>query len=80
MAALEMWVRCSNLRRYTSASWLYDGESRENVDYLFLIILFILSLMLTVTEQILFTIKNSNEILIDVNPLIKKPFEHKIFS
>ena len=36
--------------------------------------------MLTVTEQILFTIKNSNEILIDVNPLIKKPFEHKIFS
>ena len=33
--------------------------------------------MLTITEQILFTIKNSNKILIDVNTLVKKPIEHK---
>ena len=40
--------------------------------------LFILSLMLTITEQILFTIKNSNKMLIDVNTLVKKPIEHNI--
>ena len=34
-----------------------------------------LSLMLTITEQILFTIKNSNKILIDINTLVKKPIE-----
>ena len=39
--------------------------------------LFILSLMLVITEQILFTIKNGNKILIDVNTLVKKPIEHK---
>ena len=33
--------------------------------------------MLTITEQILFAIKNSNKTLIDVNTLIKKPIEHK---
>ena len=33
--------------------------------------------MLTITEQILFTIKNSNKMLIDVNILVKKPIEHK---
>ena len=33
--------------------------------------------MLTITEQILFTIKNSNKILIDINTLVKKPIEHK---
>ena len=33
--------------------------------------------MLTTTEQILFTIKNGNKILID--DLVKKPTEHKIF-
>ena len=35
--------------------------------------------MLTITEQILLTIKNSNKILIDVNTLVKKPIEHKKF-
>ena len=45
----------------------------------FYFILFILSLILTVTEQILFTIKYSNEMLIDVNTLVKKPIEHRAF-
>ena len=35
--------------------------------------------MLTITEHILFTIKNSNKMLIDVNILVKKPIEHKTF-
>ena len=35
--------------------------------------------MLTITEQVLFTIKNSNKMLIDVSTLIKKSFEHKTF-
>ena len=33
--------------------------------------------MLTVTEQILFTIKNSNKMLTEVNILLKKPIQHK---
>ena len=41
--------------------------------YLFL---FILSLILTITEQILFAIKNSSKMLIDVNILVKKLMEH----
>ena len=36
------------------------------------IYLFISSLMLTITEQILLTIKNSSKMLIDVNALVKK--------
>ena len=44
--------------------------------YLFL---FIPSLMLTITEQILFTMKNSNKMLIDVNTLAGKPIEHERF-
>ena len=44
----------------------------------FYFILFILSLILTVTEKI-FTIKYSNEMLIDVNTLVKKPIEHRAF-
>ena len=35
--------------------------------------------MLTITEQTLFTIKDSNKMLIDVNTLVKKPIEHKTF-
>ena len=35
--------------------------------------------MLIVTEQILFTIKNTNKMLIDVKTLVKKPIEHKAF-
>ena len=35
--------------------------------------------MLTITERILFTIKNSNEMLIDINILAKKPIGHKTF-
>ena len=35
--------------------------------------------MLAITEQILFTIKSSNKMLIDVNALVKKPIEHKTF-
>ena len=35
--------------------------------------------MLTTTEQILLTIKNSNKMLIDVNALVKKPIEPKHF-
>ena len=34
----------------------------------------------SITEQILFTIKNSNEMLVDVSTLVKKPIEYKIFS
>ena len=33
--------------------------------------------MLTITEQILFTIKNNNKILIDIKTLVKKPIENK---
>ena len=33
--------------------------------------------MLTITTQILFTIKNSNRMLIDVNTLVKKHIGHK---
>ena len=35
--------------------------------------------MLTITEQILFAIKNTNEMLIDVNTLVKKLFNIKHF-
>ena len=35
--------------------------------------------MLTITEQILFAIKNSNKMPIDVNTLVKEPIEHKAF-
>ena len=35
--------------------------------------------MLAITEQILFTIKNSYKMLIDVNTLVKKHIEHKKF-
>ena len=35
--------------------------------------------MLASTEQILFTIKNSNKMLIDVNTLVKKPIGHRRF-
>ena len=45
--------------------------------FIYLFILFILSLTLTITEQILLTIKNSSKILFDVNTLVKKPSEHK---
>ena len=45
--------------------------------FIYLFYLSILSLMLTITEQILFIIKNSNKMLIDVNTLVKKPIEHK---
>ena len=33
--------------------------------------------MLTIAEPILFTMKNSNKMLIDVSTLVKKPIEHK---
>ena len=36
--------------------------------------------MLTITEQIEFTIKNSNKMLIDVNNLVKKLIEHNAFD
>ena len=39
-------------------------------------ILFIPSLMLTITEQSVYT-ANNNKILIDVNTSVKKPIEHK---
>ena len=35
--------------------------------------------MFTITEKILFTIKNNNKIPIHVNTLVKKPIEHKTF-
>ena len=35
--------------------------------------------MLTIIDQILLTIKNSNKMLSDVNTLVKKPIEHKTF-
>ena len=35
--------------------------------------------MLTMTEQILFAIKNSNKRLIDVNTLVKKPIKNETF-
>ena len=46
--------------------------------YLF-IYLFIISLMLIITEQMLFTIKISNKMLIDVNTVVKNPIEYKTF-
>ena len=52
-----------------------SGNAREDSgDFIYL---FILSLMLTMTEQILFTIKNNNKMLIDANTLVKKAIEHK---
>ena len=39
---------------------------------------FILSLMLIITEQILFTVKNNNKMLIDVDTLFKNPIEKRI--
>ena len=33
--------------------------------------------MLTITEKILLTIKNSNKMLIDFNTLVKNPIENK---
>ena len=49
--------------------------SHSNTDTtLFIFILFILLLMLTITEQIHFTTKNYNEMLIDVNTLVKKTY------
>ena len=36
--------------------------------------------MVTITEQILFTIKNSNKMPIDVYTLVNKPIEHKNFT
>ena len=35
--------------------------------------------MLAITEQVLFTIKNSDKMLIDVNILVKKPIENSKF-
>ena len=35
--------------------------------------------MLTITEQILFTIQNTNKMLTCVNTLVKKPIEHDTF-
>ena len=35
--------------------------------------------MLTITEQVLFTIKHSNKMLIDVNTQVKKPVEYEKF-
>ena len=35
--------------------------------------------MLTITEQVLLTIKNRNKMLIDVTTLVKKPIEHKTY-
>ena len=35
------------------------------------------SLILTITQEILLTTKNSNKMQIDVNSLVKKPTEHK---
>ena len=34
--------------------------------------------MLTITEQVLLTIKNRNKMLIDVNTLVKKTIEHNL--
>ena len=55
------------------------GVGRFNVFILSLFIyyLFILSLMLTVTEQILLTIKNSNKMLTDVKTLVENPIKQK---
>ena len=47
--------------------------------FIYLFILLIFSLMLIITEQILFTISDSNKILIDFNTLVKKPIEHETF-
>ena len=50
----------------------------SNAEFIYLFFL-ILSLMLTNTEHILFTIKISNKMLIDINTLAKKPIEHMKF-
>ena len=49
----------------------------KSLHFIYLFILFILSLMLTITEQILFTIKNSSKMLIDVNTLVKSKQTNK---
>ena len=36
--------------------------------------------MLTITEQMLFTTKNNNKMVININTLVKKPIEHKKFQ
>ena len=57
-------------------SGIKNTNAYDNTMFIF-IYLFILSLMLTIIEQILFIIKNSNKVLIDVNTLVKKPIEHE---
>ena len=67
--------------------WLQGGPVYSGVESTFCrikitrfyFILFILPLMLTITEQILFTTKNNNKVLTDVSTLVKKPIEHKTF-
>ena len=46
------------------------SETASSAD-LFILFIYLFSLMLTITEQILFTIRNS-KMLIDVNTLVKK--------
>ena len=46
--------------------------------FIYSFVYFILSSMLTITEQILFIIKNSNKMLTDVNTLVKKAIKCKI--
>ena len=60
----------------------YSGLSEESAVlfrgfFLCLFDLFILFLMLPITEQILFTIKINNKMQIDFSTLVKKTIEHK---
>ena len=69
----------SFLYKQALALSLQYNYSKQVFEKFYLLYLFTLSLMLTITEQILFTIKNSNKMLIDVNTLVKKPIEHNTF-
>ena len=56
------------------------SEKREfGIKNIYLFYLLTLSLMLTITQQILFTIKNSNKMLFDVKTLLKNVLNIKHF-
>ena len=52
-------------------------EQTLHTSILFIYLFIYFSLILTITQEILFTTKNSNKMQIDVNSLVKKPTEHK---
>ena len=66
-------LQCHYLSQNQINKWEYnqEGGQTRHLTYLIYFILFILSLMLTITEKILFKIANSIKMLIDINTLVK---------